>query len=137
MVFFTPEDDYLNFACLRQLATELKNVWFRKVELHLVTDKQLFKYQKKNLQIIYIFPRRVLLQSGAKNSKAGYALTFLMIFIKCDAFAPYCKRSGSYFTVKEFIIHPLLSGLHCLLLCSFCFHTDDDVVSYSPDLHDF
>lgn len=107
------------------------------MELHLVTDKQLFKYQKKNVQIIYIFPRRVVLQSGAKNSKAVYALTFLMVFIKCDAFAPYCKISGSYFTVTEFVIHPYLSGLHCLLLLFFFFYTDDDVVSYSPDLHDF
>lgn len=98
--------------------------------IHLVTYKQFFKYQKKNLQINYIFPRRVSFQSGAKNSKAVYAFTFLMIFIKCDAFA--CIVKDLVLTSQS---QNSLSIHICLdyVACNF----DDDVISYSPDLHDF
>lgn len=47
------------------------------------------EYKKKNLQIL--FPRKNILRSGPKNSKALCALTFFIIFIKYDAFTLYVK----------------------------------------------
>lgn len=71
------------YSFLRQLATDHQKFLVSKVKVHLVTDKQLFRIQKKEFTESYFYPRNDALQPESKNLRAMHKLSHSLHRVLC------------------------------------------------------